>query len=350
MKKYFEYMDGVEVSDTLHQRLLNLETPKKRPAWKKYGTAAALALVVGAGGFAAWAAHINGLNSPIPFYPAGYQQTQPETADIGQPAQPDIATEEPGGDVEPGMKTIGGYEVTQGGVTTYHVLPYIGYGSLNGDVMQACLDWDVPPGSVKRDLTQADIAALLGGKDALSTHLDWGGYQLSGWAAWYGDGSFWGAYINGHAGPLDHFEFAVTADSIPPACIVYGDAAQQEIWGLAVTAGGHDSVATPSGGVDASERQITFMKDGYGYRLDITGVSRALTEERVSRLVRLVAVDKGLALDAITSDGAVLAHPYEADPGYSVGEPNWEDSASDYDPDCPYCADGTAHTHPYDPD
>ena len=53
MKQYIEYMDNIKASDTLHQRLLNLETPKKRPAaWKKYGAvAAALALVAGVGVF-----------------------------------------------------------------------------------------------------------------------------------------------------------------------------------------------------------------------------------------------------------------------------------------------------------
>ncbi len=44
-----------------------------------------------------------------------------------------------------------------------------------------------------------------------------------------------------------------------------------------------------------------------------------------------------------------IGPPLEADPNYSVGEPNWNDSVDDYDSDCPYCADGTMHTHPYDP-
>ena len=32
-----------------------------------------------------------------------------------------------------------------------------------------------------------------------------------------------------------------------------------------------------------------------------------------------------------------------------MGEPNWNDGGDGYDSDCPYCADGTAHSHPYDP-
>ena len=53
MKKYKEYMDGVTVSDTLHEKLRHLEQPKKKPqVWKKYGAmAAALVLVLGLGGW-----------------------------------------------------------------------------------------------------------------------------------------------------------------------------------------------------------------------------------------------------------------------------------------------------------
>ena len=42
MKRYKDYMDGVEVSDTLHERLKNLEEPKKNPQpWAKWGAMAA---------------------------------------------------------------------------------------------------------------------------------------------------------------------------------------------------------------------------------------------------------------------------------------------------------------------
>lgn len=327
MKKYKEYMDGIEVSDTLHQRLLALEPPAKRPVWVKYGAvAAALMLVCGLGGFSLWAAGVNRQAAPIPSYFIGYQGIEPEIGDAFEP-DADIAPAGPGDVTGPGMKTIGGYEVTDGGMTSYFVLPYIEYGMAE-EQMEVCLDWDVPAGAVKKDLTREDIAALFGGAGNLSDHLDWGGYELSGWAAWYGDGSFWGIYLYGCAGPLDHFEFAATSGALPPTCICYPESVEQEIQGITVTADGHDSVAGPSGGVDASSRRVSFLKDGCGYRFDLTGVSRALTEERVGRLVRWLA-DRGLALDAITSDGAAPAHPWEADTSYSVGEPNWDDSGAE---------------------
>lgn len=358
MEKYKQYMDGVAVSDTLHRRLLNLEAPKKHiPAWRKYGgLAAALVLVLGIGAWAIRQAMHTGHDLPCnatsdadaepDFLYMGY----PEIAD--EPA-PDIAIAEPGDIVEPGTKTDGGYEVRgpENGpdtVVAYYMLPYIEYG-MTKNVAQMSLDWDLPKGSTRRDLTQADIDALFGGAANLSTHLDWEGYELTGWAAWYEDGSFWGLFINGYMGPLDHFELALTAgNTYPPTCIGYPGGVEQTIWDLTVTAYGHDSVASPSGGVDASGRRVEFLNDGYGYRFDITGRSRSLTQERVGRLVRWIATE-GLALDTLTQDGAELVHPWEADPGYSVGEPNREDSVPDYDSGCPYCADGTAHTHPYNP-
>lgn len=339
MKQYKKYMDNIQVSDTLHQRLLNLEAPQKcAPVWNKYKGVAAVLVVALLTGPVLYAT-----TRPEPL-PPELEYENLEGADLGRP---DIAIiENPGESLEPGMKTIGGYEVQQGEMISYFMLPGIDYGMSDG-MAQMSLDWDVPPGSVKRDLTQADFAALFGGEGALSAHLGWGGYTVTGWAAWKADGSFWGAFINGCKGPLDHFELAFTAgDVLPPTCIAYGeDGVVNQLWDVPVTAWGHDSVATPQGGVDASDRRVEFFHGGYGFRFDITGTSRALTEELVSRATRLIIVD-GVAANRITADGAVLAHPWEADTGAGVGGPNWNDSADDYDADCPYCADGTVHTHP----
>ena len=221
MKKYKEFMDGVKAPDTLRQRLTELEASEKRPIpWKRYGAmAAALALVCGLGGLGTWAMRANSLDSPIPPYPSNYQGTQPENIDV-----PDIAQAEPGDLTEPGQRTLGGYDVTEGTMSVHYVLPYIEYGEAGGP-NQDTLDWDIPQGAHKRDLSQEEIAALMGGEDVLSTHLDWDGYTLTGWGAWYEDGSFWGAYINGeevlYGGPGNSFEFAVTAGQLPPTCIAF---------------------------------------------------------------------------------------------------------------------------------
>lgn len=335
MKQYKKYMDNIQVSDTLHQRLLNLEAPQKRaPVWNKYKGVAAVLVVALLTGPVLYAT-----TRPEPL-PPELEYENLEGADLGRP---DIAIiENPGESLEPGMKTIGGYEVQQGEMISYFMLPGIDYGMSDG-MAQMSLDWDVPPGSVKRDLTQADFAALFGGEDALSTHLGWGGWEITGWAAWTADGSFWGAFINGYKGPLDHFEFAFTAgDVLPPTCIAYGeDGVVNQIWDVPVTAWGHD-------GKDGCGRRVELLHDGYGFRFDLTATDVGQAEDLMSRATRLIIVE-GVAADSITADGAVLSHPWEADPNYSVGEPNWNDGADEYDSDCPYCVEGRAHTHPHLP-
>ena len=318
MKQYNEYMDNIEVSDTLHQRLAELETPQKRPAaWKKYGAAAA-ALVLAAG-VGAWGLSRGGWNALTEnFRPAA--TVMPEIADV---PTPDIAIEDPNGpfvdpfvDPDPGL---GGYEIVDGEMVAYYILPYIKYGMAKNRSEMA-LDWDLPQGSTQRDLTRADIAALFGGEKTLSDHLAWGDYELSGWAAWYEDGSLWGAFINGYKGEQDRFEFAfVTGDCYPPTCIMYGDAVTNKIWDVFVTARGYD-------GPNGYDRRVEFLNDGCGFRFDLTAVDREQAEVLVSRLVRWITVE-GLEPDALTPDGAVLAHPWEADPNYDLGEPRWEDGA-----------------------
>ncbi len=301
MKRYRKFMSGVKPSDTLNRRLKELKEPKKGPApWAKYGAiAAAFILVFGGAALGMhWDARWSGRLDEL-FRQASYV---PENVDA---PQPDIAIVEPGDETGSVEKTVGSYEYHDPrfeglGVVSFIMLPDIDYGNTGLSEAQTALDWDIPQGAFRRDMSREHIAYLLGGEDALSTHLDWDGYELSGWAAWYENGDFWGAYVMGHQGPLDHFEFAVTADQLPPTCIAYPHSVEQDICGITVTADGHDSVATPSGGVDASTRRVSFMRDGYGFRFDLTSTSRALAEERVSRLVRLVADDGTRYLEWIT--------------------------------------------------
>lgn len=290
MKRYKKYMDEIKASDTLRQRLRELEAPAKRPVpWKKYGSiAAALVLVLGLGGYGLY--YWNTVaGSGIDAYM--------ETVWALKPASDaDIATEDPGAAQQPGEKVLGSYDVTeeQDGFSAvcHYILPYIEYGGTDGSEM--CADWDIPKGAVRRDLSQEEIITLLGGEDAVDIHLDWSGYELTGWGAWYENGGFWGAYIMGYAGPLDHFEFAVTAGQLPPACIVYPGSVTQEVRGLTVTADKHD-------GEHGCGRRVSFMKDEYGYRFDLTSTDAEQAERLVSRLVCCVA-DERLALPRTCPD------------------------------------------------
>ncbi len=308
MKKYRRYMNGVKAPDPLRQRLRELKAPEKRPVpWARYGSmAAALVLMCGLG---AWGLGRGGWDALADhFPPAG----TPEAADVGEP---DIALEGPGDVTEPGEKTLGGYDVTIGSGSearvAHYILPYIEYGETEGSVE---LDWDIPQGATRRDLTQDEIMALMGGEDALSTHLDWGEeYVLTGWGAWYEDGSFWGAYIDGivpnYGAALNSFEFAVTAGQLPPTCYGYPGSVTQEIRGLTVTADKSDW-ENRFGEETASvhDRRVSFMKDDYGYRFEMSSGDPDMAEEMVSRLVCRIA-DVGLALsDTYPSCGHTAIH------------------------------------------
>lgn len=344
MKRYCDYMDSVELSPESRARLAGLTAPKRTAAWKRYGAmAAALVVAVGVG---AWA-----LSERAAWSDSQADCSRGEEQDAAAEAvlenfspAVDIAVVEPS-DVEPdGMKTIGGYEVRGEDLgpetpVSYYVLPYIEYGMVGAAV---ALDWDIPAGAARRDLTGEEITALLGGADAVSTHLNWSGYDLTGWAAWYEDGSFWGVYLYGYAGELDHFEFAVCAGALPPTCIGFAESVENDIWGVTVTADGYDSDI-------GYTRRVSFMSGGYGCRFDLTGTDREQAEELVSRAVRRMVVDGGLELSAVGPDG--LEFPVSA-PGFSVGEPNWEDQMQQLDPADgagEEDGDGVLMTQPFDP-
>lgn len=302
MKHYKSYMDRVTVSEELHNKLLGLEAPKKaRTPWVKYGAiAACAALLVGAGVWGvgtyrqrqedmAWKMTVGNVSGPFADYDPVNSGGTVEAIDLA-PVE--------GDDIEPGMKTIEGYAVIEefagGSVARYHILPWIDYGTENNDAGE--LDWDIPKGGTRRDLSMDEITALLGGAEAVDLHLDWSAYELTGWAAWYEDGSFWGAYLQGSKGPMDHFEFAVTAGQLPPTCILFDGSVEQEIWGLTVTADKYD-------GKDGCSRRVSFMKDGYGYRFDLTATGEPEDAERlVSRAVTWVAVGDGLSLYTMTGE------------------------------------------------
>ena len=367
MKRYREYMNGIKASGTLHQRLRELEAPEKgRWAWKKYGSiAAALALVIGLGA-AGWRA----VNVRIVDCKVGTvaEPGNADWADIEAAFEPDIAAApaEPG----PGEMSLGGYDVVEGSgptaMATHYVLPYIEYGAVYSDPV--ALDWDIPQGAIRRELPRDEIVALMGGEDAVNTHLDWGEYELSGWAAWYQDGSFWGVYINGVESvyEADSFEFAVTAGQLPPTCVVYPGTVTQEIRGLTVTADKFDW-ETGREKLPYPERRVSFFNGNLGCRFVVSSYDTVQAELLVSRLVCRIA-DEGLGVDltdayAEMRSGTCDVCGGEVIPGtrhfhletYTCPDcgqtihPGTADSVSDYDSDCPYCADGTPHTHPYDP-
>lgn len=307
MKKYQEYMDGVTVSDTLHEKLKHLEPAKKRAAWKKYGAlAAALVLVVGLG---AW-----GLTG-------GRDAVLNSNTELGEP---EIGTTESIGTTEPaiepapapmpdspGMEMMGGYEVSDGEMVAYYMLPYIEYGQVEN---QMAADFAPPFGVTRRDLTEEELLALLGGETNIVSHLNWSGYTLYAHAMVWPDDSLWVLYISGIKGDTgyEHFTLEVAPDMLPPSCLVYEEAVVNNIWEREVRAERYD-------GDHASTYRVSFMDRDYGYRFEITGTDEGAITELVSRAVRFIIAGDGLTFEkpsdtAINSEATTMPYDPSASP------------------------------------
>lgn len=335
MKQYKKYMDNIQVSDTLHQRLLNLEAPQKRaPVWNKYNGVAALLAVALLTGPVLYTA-----TRPEPL-PPELEHEKLEGEHEG-PGQPDIAIVEPGESLEPGMKTIGGYEVYgedrgPNTVVSYCMLPYIEYGPPSGTAVDISL---APPDGGLRDAGRDDVLALIGNEDALAAHLNWGGFAFSGTVGFEANGTVWMMSLWGE-GADAAFSLQLSPGQLPPTCVVTDEQRTiTNVWGVEVSgvnsAGAYGD--TERGVYMDVSREVEFIANGVGCRLTVYGTQDGAVEELVSRFVRW-AILEGLDLSGISPDGA---KPLEIDPNYSVGEPNWNDSADEYDSNCPYCVDGT---------
>lgn len=298
MKKYNEYMDGVTVSDTLHEKLKGLKTPKKAPAWQKYGAmAAALVLVLGLG---AWG--LSRRENPE----IGHEMAEGPVASM--PAIIEITTEPAPVPMpnSPGMEMMGGYEVNYGESVAYFYLPAINYGEVTeiGDVSLA-----LPVGAEIRDLTPEEIEALLGGEINLTAHLDWGDYEVSAHAVLWPDDTMWMLCVSGTRGDtgLEHFLLEVSPGQLPPTCTLYTQSEVNNIWERDVRAERYDSAI-------ASSRRVSFVDRGYGYRFEITGLKGGEIEEQVSRLVRFIIAGGGLTFEKeepVVNSGEMNTMPYD---------------------------------------
>lgn len=273
MKRYREYMNSVTVSDTLHEKLKRLTAPAgKQSAWKKYATAAAaLVLVIGIGAAGLGKQNIGAqeLGESITTEPAIEPAPMPDTPDV---------------------ETMGGYELKQGEMISYFLLPAIQYGLYEGELF--ALDLALPDDVTRRDLTADELEGLFGGADHLRDHLDWEKYKLSAHAMLWPDDSLYLLCISGSAGDtgMEHFTLEIMPGEIPPTCCLFGDGELNHIWGQEITAESYD-------GRIGSTRRVSFLRGGYGYRFEITGTDAEEIEVLASRLVRWIVAGDGLLLN-----------------------------------------------------
>ena len=319
MKKYKEYMDSVEVSPELHERLTHL-APAKRPApWKKYGAlAAALVLVVGAGTF--------GLSR------LGDVGTGPATAEIAE-EEPDIAVVTDPAELPDGQaQTSGGYEVTEGEVVSYYMLPYIAYGEGNASTSSLTdFAYNAPEGSTQREVTAADVAALPGGQSALTDHLDWAGFTWSGMMIVNEGGSLWHMYLCGEREDMVISLDVLSGDELPANCVVTEADTVTDVFGVQVKGykGGTYGLGDEEGNTILwlpESRTVEFVANGAGYRFQVYGREGQgeAVELLVSRFVRL-AVGEGLnlslSLEEDPASSALATGEQGNTPAYDPGAP-----------------------------
>ena len=378
MKRYKDYMDNLEVSDTLHEKLKHLEEPKKKPrSWAKYGAAAAaLVLIAGAG---AWGLSRDGWGAIMEnFKPAA--EVAPENAEIPAPfPDPDIAYED--NPYAQTNRTNGGYELIHDELASYYVLPWLDWADATA-YSQSALNYVLaPPDAVERDATWDDVRLFAGGEKAMADHLLWDEGMDWGGTLWFTeDGTpcaaeLYTGYVNWYYGMELFLE--VRKGHEVPSCIVLPDEYYETSqWqGVKITALKNGGYAVIDGVKLAEKREVSFFCNGTGYKLTLYAHDAARADEMCARFVRY-AVDGGLHLYALSyepafdedlpnEDGGLpdRGFPPEAVPTVNILHPGDEgyidpyptpDGVPDEDsdglfPDCPYCADGTAHTHPYDP-
>lgn len=300
MKRYCDYMDGVTVSDTLHEKLTGLEAaPKKPQAWKRYGAmAAALALAVGLG---AWGVS-RGNQHTVPAIGNAEAAQTPAIGNAEAIGQPDIAIL-PGGEADQ-APTGGGYEVTDGQVAAYYMLPYLNYVEERGVSTDYAL---APPSALCRDADAGDAALLVGGADNMAVHLAWGESLHWGGVAWFTeDGAPCAAALWASGDSLEMYVELMDGGAVPDDCFYSEDSYEAtEFCGVTITALKNTGYAVVDGVELRESRKVSFVTaEGMGCKLTIYGADGERVEELCARFARWGIVE-GFDLSALPAGDAV---------------------------------------------
>ena len=314
MKRYKRYMDDIEVSDTLHEKLTSLKTPEKRPnPWLKWGSlAAAVALVIGVGAWAAGrfaglpAANLSAVDplgpgetavpGSIPD-PARDPESGVLTTGVPEPA-PEVPAPDPDDPEhvgkEPGVDP--GYWLAEGETQAYYFLPALNWLDASGLARQ---DYALAlPGSLYRDASYADVTALCGGEEAMAIHLLWDGLDWGG-VLWFSeDGTPQAASVYADGENL-FLSLEIMKGGKVPSCVVFpeDDYQRTEYLGVKITALKNTGYCVLDDGTELREsREVSFVVNGVGYKLSLDTDDAKRAGELCARFVRY-AIDGGFCLD-----------------------------------------------------
>lgn len=270
-----EYLEAAEAAPA----------PVRRRSWQRWSAAAACAVLLL--GLGVWGT-VREKAGP---------GDMPEIVPDIEPAI-DIAPVEPGQVTEPGMKTIPGFETLEDGMAVYHVLPWLGYGAPGGGSAASIA---VPEDCTGRELTEADILALVGGENALNELLAWEGMELSGTVYHHADGRVWTLDLWGESADYA-FSLALAPEQLPISCVVCPTDYVTEVWGVEVagrTGGAYGRGEDREVWMPES-RTVEFVANDVGCRFQLYGLEGQgeAVETMVSRFVRQ-AILEGLDLSAV---------------------------------------------------
>lgn len=254
MKYYHSYMDRQEISPERHQKLVDLEKPRKTPsrawtrygalaAWARYGALAACAvLILGAG---AWALSANpGAQTDVGPHDTAPAPAAAQTEKPG-PLQPDDAQAQAadGCDVAP---TFVVHSWVPDDPMSFYVMPAINYQDVSYPP-EVSASRAFAPGSFVVDLTLEDVQKLFWGPDGvpeacqtgtgrqdLPWALFWDGYALNGYAWYDGQGQFTELTIHGVKGE-SIFTLELRLGALPFSCLAFPDREASDVFGTPVT-------------------------------------------------------------------------------------------------------------------
>lgn len=272
MKRYVNYLNGVEPAPDLTERLHNLKPQKSRlPLAIACGAAAALMLAAGLG--------LALRHAPAPIV----RENSPAATGAEELGKPDIALVPSGG--EENYETLPGYEIDDGELVTYFVLPHLEIGDATG-LPSVAMDYSLcPQGGYERTLTEEDAAALF--DTALyQEHLGIpASAVLSGHVFFTPQDEASGLILYWTEGDMIRACYEVLRGGNVPSCVVCPDQyGVTEVVGVQVT-----TLALP----DSIEVKLYF--NGFGYKATLYGDN---CEELAARFVRLV-LSSPSSLDSI---------------------------------------------------
>lgn len=230
MKYYKSYLDRQEISPAVHEKLLNLEPPSKRPApWLKYGAlAACAALIIGVGVWRVTSSDYGSQTVQDALYPGikdwyGPGEEEPDSANqfvtdyTPIPEQTDTVT----------LDSI--FVVNSPAeerVYNFYAMPAIDFPDITGQP-EAANSKVYMPGSFTVSLTKEDVQKLFWGPEGkpetaesdLPWALFWDGYTLHG-QAWYdGEGQLLELTLWGDKG-RGSFTLELRPGELPFTCCI----------------------------------------------------------------------------------------------------------------------------------